>query len=492
MGIDQKKFQWTIEELFSSNYFKRFCGVCWSGLHIWCTSWSCRLPWQAIFVISLFFQFTLVSAAFCQSNIAKRLEKIIKARQEVSLIVSQIRDGKSLPVFEVRSETPKVPASVMKVLTTWHAFDRLGADARFVTKFYQAKDGMLYIIGDGDPGLTTEKLWIIARQLRHAGVTNVTGITIHDSLGLVRGRESANPYGAPVALLSLNFNSRGFLACRRGAKISVAAEPWENHPAPIGKVGSGNSRIEVLSRKDADGEVVSGKVGQGCSTSYISIDDPGQYFGKTLQAFLVYLGVRAHGPIKYANFKVGNWDLLHKHLSEPLHQLIRSMNLYSNNIIAEQLTTLLGSKALSPSERHRDSLHKRLAMVKEAFPGSQRIALHDGSGLSRDNLLNAKLVDSVLGDLVLNSSNWLEFMSSLPSAGKSGTLKSWSWNSKLGEVRAKTGTLNGVRSLAGFIRDRCSNLYSFAMFQSPASPMMYSLEQQVAQAIAQEGCRAKH
>lgn len=450
-----------------------------------------RFRSQAVFVISLLCQLTLGAAAFSQSNIAKRLDQITKGQKEISLSVSLLKEGKSFLVFEVRSETPKVPASVMKVLTTWHALDRLGADARFVTKFYQSADGMLHIVGDGDPGLTTESLWIIARQLRHAGIAAVTGITIHNSLGLVRARENLNPYGAPVSLLSLNFNSRGFLACRRGTKVLVAAEPWENHPTPISKVVSGTSRIEVVSRKDAAGEVVTGKLGQGCSTNYISIDDPGQYLGKTLQAFLVYLGVHAHGPIKYENFEVGKWDLLHKHQSESLHELIRSMNLYSNNIIAEQLTTLMGSKSLPPNERHRDGVQKRLARIREVFPWVQRIALHDGSGLSRDNLLNAKLVDSVLGDLVLNSSNWLEFMSSLPLAGKSGTLKSWSWNSKLGEVRAKTGTLNGVRSLAGFIRDKCSNLYSFAMFQSPASPKMYSLEKQVAQAIAQEGCQMR-
>lgn len=397
-----------------------------------------------------------------------------------------------------RAELPLKPASILKVLTSAVALQELGPEYRFPTQLYAAgQQGQgverLYVRGSGDPAMTTETLWILARSVRNAGIRQVA-VLVGDDTSFVgnASREGQRAYEAASSALSLNFNSVELIACPSfpGAQARVFAEPFEFaqragvHILNSVQTGSGKASAVQFQETSCSGQQkpcaqsfqASGHIGQGasCGRQYRSVQNPRHYFLTTLRGFLEAVGVQV-GSIETGSQRTpGTARLLSTHESKALAVILRDLNQYSSNFIAEQILMALGAQTGSREFLIGQSFHREIGkqrMVnflqgrKVWTPGS---VLEDASGLSHANRLSAKSILSAMLFLLSNEKFRPEFESSLAVLGQSGTLKRRKSPEPGLFLRGKTGTLNGVKSLAGTLRSRSGRVQAFVLIQNNA------------------------
>ncbi len=269
------------------------------------------------------------------------------------------------------ADRPLVPASLAKIPTTAFALQALGPDFRFQTRFFadgswkeDTLDGDLVVAGGGDPFLVSERLWLLARDLRAAGLRRVAGRLVldeswfgPDSLDPVRGVErevSERPYAAQLSPLAVNFNA----AAVRITPAAVAGKPAEAaaDPLPTGylrivngvrTVGSkGTESWSMSLQPEGAGEVarLSGTVraAQPSFVEYRSVRWPGRFAASLLRAFLVDAGIAVDGATVTGRRPPGAAPFF-SFPSLPLRDLVSSTNRYSNNFMADLLAMALGA-----------------------------------------------------------------------------------------------------------------------------------------------------
>jgi D-alanyl-D-alanine carboxypeptidase/D-alanyl-D-alanine-endopeptidase (penicillin-binding protein 4) len=233
-------------------------------------------------------------------------------------------------------------------------------------------------------------------------------------------------------------------------------------------------RLLVSSTPDGSGGrqriIVEGRLPAGgrTSVSWRKIDDPAQYVGQTLRRLLELRGVRVTGAVRRGAVPPGA-QLFHVVESEPLADVARRINKSSNNFMAEQLLKALGAASAGPP----GSWGSGLAAVESflATIGLPRgsYVMKNGSGMNDANRFSARQTARLLAELVRRFPLSAEFLSSLPLAGKDGTMR-WRLDGPetAGRVRAKTGTLDGVYSLAGYMETSAGERLVFAILVNDA------------------------
>jgi D-alanyl-D-alanine carboxypeptidase/D-alanyl-D-alanine-endopeptidase (penicillin-binding protein 4) len=359
------------------------------------------------------------------------------------------------------------PASVTKVLTTAAALQQLGSTFRFRTSVYRDAEGVLRVVGRGDPSFNDAQLTVLAKQLRSKGITQIRQLIADDSY--VQG-EVVNPtwqwediqsdYGAPIGSLIVNENLFNIKLVPQlvGRPLQISwsdaneARVWrianqsvtvaENQPATvnIGRDLSGNV-LRVQGQLAINAEAVSVN---------LPVVDPNYYFLRRFRAALV------KEQINLVNTAVGrgaSQQELAAVQSPPLTELIGKTNLDSNNLYAEALLRVLAVKQVrQPNQSSADvGLEVLKKTLTELGVDSTTYITVDGSGLSRRNLISPEaLVQTFRG--IARTPNASIYKASLPVAGKSGTLKFRFQNTPAeGIVQAKTGTMTGVVSLSGYV-----------------------------------------
>ncbi len=150
------------------------------------------------------------------------------------------------------------------------------------------------------------------------------------------------------------------------------------------------------------------------------------------------------------------------HRSRPLADLLRTMNKESDNLYAEQVLKALGAERVGPPGSAEKGLRSVKAFLDTLGVNPEEFRLVDGSGLSRSNAVSPEVLVNVLAWMYRQFKLSPEFVSSLPVAGEDGTLAH-----RLGQFsrlsRAKTGTLKGVSSIAGYAVNRRGEVLAFAV-----------------------------
>jgi len=312
------------------------------------------------------------------------------------------------------ADEPFVPASVTKVVTAWLALQVLGEDYRFETRFYLDAKRVLYVHGGGDPFLISEELAVLAEALVAAiGKKPVTGIVLDASyyptdLRIPGVEDSNRSFDALNSALAVNFNTIN--AVRRGNKVESAEKQ-----TPITELAINQFRAR-------------GPNGRG----RISLNqEPAlslQYAGELLAAFITKAGGGVTGKIT-TRFVPANLSPVYVHRqSRPLAEILRELLHGSNNYVANQIFLEMGAKSLGGPV----SLEKSVAVARKVLAThglADAIQLEEGSGLSRGNHFTARGLAKVL-NLFAPHVGLLE-------SGKG--------------VSYKTGTLEGVRTLAGYV-----------------------------------------
>jgi D-alanyl-D-alanine carboxypeptidase/D-alanyl-D-alanine-endopeptidase (penicillin-binding protein 4) len=368
-----------------------------------------------------------------------------------------------------------VPASNMKVFTALAALSALGPTHHFETgiRADAAPDAEgavqnLYVMGGGDPALTSEDVWRLAADLRREGLRRVRGDIVLDASRFDDqrwhpswGKVSARAYHAPVSALTVNYGSFAVEVAPGGAPgepLRVVVDP----PVPFlqlvnrGQTLGPKTRAELVvdRRPAADGEqvVVSGgvRVGSAPKAYPRSVLDPVRYAGAVLKMQLEANGVVVDGGIVRGAAPSGSAELL-AFEGKSLGEIVRLFVKYSNNTIAESLVKDIGL-AEAP-DAGPATWSRGLAAMRSELEGlgleMDRITMVDGSGLSYGNKVPPRVL---VHALVVGERSFRfgpEFVAALPIAAADGTLEKRAEGAAYG-VRAKTGLLTRVTGLSGF------------------------------------------
>jgi D-alanyl-D-alanine carboxypeptidase/D-alanyl-D-alanine-endopeptidase (penicillin-binding protein 4) len=374
------------------------------------------------------------------------------------------------------------PASCMKLITSAAALSLLGPDYRFKTDFYadrQVKNGtigMLYVAGTGDPLLVSEQIWRIARVLYDMGLRKITGgIVVDDSFFdsydvPKKPGEEYRAFSAKTAATAVNFNSVTIHIApgEPGTPAIVTADPPTEYFKIANKVMTGGKyAADAFSTLENGHEVltVRGTIPESFSVAevYRSIADPSAYAGYVMKYVLEQNGIAVAGQVSRGGVPSGA-RLLTSEVSKPLATIIREMNKFSNNFIAEQVVKHLGSVRYGrpgSTEKGLKAMQEYLAALGIRPDG---YTIENGSGLSEKTRLSsaqlARLLSAAYQDFTIRP----EFMASLSIVGVDGTTRRWKKESALnGLVRAKTGTLNNVSTFAGYVPMKDGRIAAFAI-----------------------------
>ncbi len=380
-------------------------------------------------------------------------------------------------LYEKNPDLLLVPASVAKVVTGAAALVRLGQAYEFSTELYGELsadgariEGPLYIKGYGDPWLVTERLVILADSFRGRGIQEIQGDLVVDESFFDQVRyneswkgaeESDDSYVASTGALSVNFNAitavvrpgRG-----KGDPAVVASEPVTAYVEIENKVktgGEGTGTYIEGDRASNEGRVrlaLRGRIALGARAKriYKNVEDPAAWAGTLIEVFFEQQGIQVKGRVRAGVVPEGA-PLLDRLGSQPLPLVLRDLNKYSNNFVAEQIVKTLGALDAGPPGTWEKGLAVLDRFLREIGAPEGGWRLRDGSGLSPQDRLSAHTLVHVLAAVFQDHRIRPDYEAGLSVGGADGTVrKRFRDDPLLRRVRAKTGHLAGVSSLAGY------------------------------------------
>lgn len=367
------------------------------------------------------------------------------------------------------------PASVMKLVTTYAALDLLGPAYVWQTDVLHdgrlsdgTLQGNLYIRGGGDPKITLERFWLWLRELRARGIDRIDGDVILDQSLFSRSAahfiddEPLRAYKAEPRALLVNFNAfRVRLEPGADSTVSIDMFPSLREISIDNRLKSSAGpcpawRDAVVYSIEAAAHVrvlkLEGVLPSSCGARELHLEllDADAYIGALFETLWRELGGVLKGRVRVGETPAAA-TLVSRFQSEPLALVIRDINKYSNNVMARQLLLTLAARTQRPASAEA-GVGAIEAWLRANGLASRALVIENGSGLSRTERLSAHGLAKLL-EHAWRSPYAPEFVGSLPIGGLDGTLRN---RFKLGDrgVRLKTGSLDGVRSIAGYVRDR--------------------------------------
>ena len=460
-----------------------------------------------VFPIALLFTAlcALVPAAQAQKlppDVDAALARAKVPRDAVSVLVidadptARGSGANSAPRLSHRSATPMNPASVMKLVTTFAALDLLGPAYTWRTPVYlegAVREGTLYgnlyIQGQGDPKLVLERLWLLLRRVQGLGIQAIAGDIVLDSNAFaVQPSDPANfdgeplrPYNAAPDALLLNYKAvvMTFTPDRTTNLAQVQFDPplaGVQMQATVPLLASPNNGLTECGDyrgalkadfSDANRIRFAGGYPANCGEKVwpVAYADPQSYAVRAVRGLWQDMGGKLSGAVRMGQVPapISAGKPAFEVSSATLAEIIRDINKYSNNVMAQQVFLTLGR--VVPAEAGA-------AQVPGTFVASrgvverwwtQRISADDlpvldnGSGLSRQERISAQGLGRLL-QTVYQSPLMPELMSSLPISGVDGTLKRMKSRAS-GSAHLKTGSLNNVVAVAGFVHASSGKRY---------------------------------
>ena len=406
-------------------------------------------------------------------------------RAAVAVLIQDV-DG-SPPVVAHRTQEPMNPASVMKLVTSFAALDRLGPAFTWKTRVgtraelrRQTLHGDLFVTGGGDPRLSRERLWLLLRELRAQGVRRIDGDVVTDRSFFrlpphdpgAFDQRPLRPYNAGADALGVDYG-----AIRLRVTPTVAGTQVVSDPLPAGLIVDnrirggangpcGDPTASLSATRTANGVLsLDGTLPASCTEAFdwnLSPLPPDQLFEGLFRTLWKELGGEIGGRFRDGQTPA-DARLLAESVSPSLPEVLRDMNKWSNNVIAREVLATLGALA-EPGE---DSVAAGGRVVLQSLAdngiATGGLVVDNGAGLSR----GARISAATLGQLLQSawrSRTMPELLASLPVAGVDGTArKRLPGSPAAGSAHVKTGTLDGVRSLAGYVLARSGHRYTVVL-----------------------------
>ena len=376
------------------------------------------------------------------------------------------------------------PASVMKLVTTYAALDLLGPAYTWKTGVWIESaavngvlEGNLYLKGSGDPRFAIEHLSALLRQLRVRGIEHIHGDIVLDRTvfnvpAIDPGAfddKPMRPYNVGPDGLLLNFRALRFTLLPENGKPRLLMETPSDGlrvdnqlRMTEGACGSNwKDQLSIRLIPESRGKRLefSGSYAEQCGEKSLHLSplDADAQTSGLIRALWKELGGSLDGQVRAGATPAGS-RLLAQHESAPLADAVRDINKFSNNVMARQVFLTLGnSGAPASAERARQRISDWLTSRKLQFG---ELVLDNGSGLSRVERISAGSLNRLLLDAWKNPV-MPEFISSLPIVGIDGTMKKRLKESDAsGRAHIKTGTLDGVKTAAGYALDAQGRRYA--------------------------------
>ncbi|PXW24312.1 D-alanyl-D-alanine carboxypeptidase/D-alanyl-D-alanine endopeptidase [Paraburkholderia caballeronis] len=394
---------------------------------------------------------------------------------DVSVVIEKI--GDRLPSVAVNAGQPMMPASTMKLVTTWTALSMLGPDFRWRTSAYTEGSvdasgvlhGDLYIKGTGDPKLVPEELIDLVQKIRAAGITRIDGALVLDKTefdastrDLPPFDDDANaPYNVGPDPLLYAFKSLTFTLAPSREGVSVDVIPpisqlqIDNHIRM--RAGACNGLLPTPQiEPGANGEVTAsfaGAYAMRCGERSINMAAPvdhSAFFAGGFLALWQQAGGSFGGAIREGKVPPGA-RLVAVHQSPPLADVVHDINKFSNNVMARNLFLTLGAVASRSPSTTAKAASAVTTFLRRNGVDMPELVLDNGCGLSRDEHVSALSLANLLQ--AANASPVAQvFVDSLPVAGVDGTMRNRLANQPVGgNAHIKTGTLRDVRAIAGYV-----------------------------------------
>ena len=411
-----------------------------------------------------------------------------------SVLVSPADPGDDL--YSLNAAKLMMPGSTMKIVTLAAAAELLGWDHQFETQVVSSAlidqgvlRGDLVVVGSGDPsiserGETPGTLRAIARRVREAGIVRIEGGVVgqddlFDDNGFGDGWTLDNlPYGYSAAVSALEYNEGSVdLVIRAGAAtgepVEIQVRPEgsrlqvDNRLVTVPESGTGMLRLKRL--PGTSRVIVEGQIPANAApfVRTASVDNPTAFFVSAFRDALTAEGIQVHGDAVDIDDFLAKPDLsgarvVVSHRSPPLRQIAVSMMKVSQNQYAEALLRAIGGR------------DKAANVLRGWGLANDSYVIADGSGLSRYNYATSEALVRVLRHMRNEPKHAQAFSDSLPVAGRDGPLlRRLAATPAEGRVRAKTGTVDNVRAITGYVDTVGGELLLFAIlannFTVPAS-----------------------
>ena len=403
-------------------------------------------------------------------EVATALQRARVPEEALSVVVRELSGHRS--VLTLQAERSVNPASLTKLLTTYAALDRLGPGWSWATPVWVVgtlKDGVLdgsvHIKGSGDPKLVIERVWLLLRRLQQAGVQDIRGDILLDGSAFAVPEGSAadfdgdptRPYNVRPSALLLNYKSVNytFVPDIPTGLARVLAEPAlagtaVDRSVPL-TAGACSDWRSTLKPSFGDSVRFAGSYPVACGEQAWAVADlqPATYNARLLEALWKSMGGRLGGSIREGPAPTETPPSFELR-SPPLAEVVRDINKFSNNVMAQQLFFTLGASPLArtpaTAEAAREALRGWMTeKLGELPPGT---VIDNGSGLSRETRMTAQTLARVL-TLAFDSPVMPEFVASLPIAGIDGTMRRS--RATAGRAHLKTGSLRDVAAVAGYV-----------------------------------------
>jgi D-alanyl-D-alanine carboxypeptidase/D-alanyl-D-alanine-endopeptidase (penicillin-binding protein 4) len=424
--------------------------------------------------INLFFSLKL----FASQN--EVIRKIIKKYKVDERKLSMIVVGNENKDFELNSTKLMIPASLTKIATATTVLSTLPANFKFKTELYTngkiekgVLKGDLCFKGGGDPAFVSEKMWFLVNELVRNEFNKIDGNLVYDTSRfdaeiVDKNREKGRvdrAYDAPISPLSFNWNSVNVFVrpgFRVGDTARVFADPVntyieiENKTKTVASGKSSTVTVTRLPKDDHDIILLNGNIAIDDDelVFYKGITNPPLWTALQLKSFLKQRNIEVTGKVVSGNCAISSKKLASVD-SKNINEIVNDMMKFSNNFVAEMLAKNLGAikKPEAPS-RMEDGIDVIKAFLESIGFTKNEYVLENVSGLTRENRFSALQISKLLSFVKEHFQIYPEFTTSLPIAGVDGTLKKRMKGSEGGIVRAKTGYLDGVIGLAGFIEEK--------------------------------------
>jgi len=386
---------------------------------------------------------------------------------------------RTAPALAHGAERPMSPASTMKLLTTYAGLELLGPAYTWKTEVYANRplaggvlDGDLLIKGYGDPTLNLEKFWLLLRELRSRGVREIRGDLVLDKSYFAVAHqepgtfdnEPLRAYNVEPDALLVNFNVVRLRLAPQAGKLQVAADPLPARLAIVNAVqldssacGDWRSGITTVTRETPDGITLDlgGRYSADCGEKPLNLSllKNGHYVFGLFQQLWTELGGSIVGNVRAGPIPT-DARLLASATSPALAEVIRDINKFSNNVMARQLYLTIGAERAGPpgsTANAAQALQGWLGAKGMHFP---ELVVDNGSGLSRTERISPRHLGMLLR-AAFDSPVFGELESSLPIVAVDGTMKKRLGEQTVaGHAHIKTGSLEGVKAIAGYVFDR--------------------------------------
>jgi serine-type D-Ala-D-Ala carboxypeptidase/endopeptidase (penicillin-binding protein 4) len=394
------------------------------------------------------------------------------------------------PLASHLPDTPRNPASVMKLVTSFAALQGLNPAYTWRTEVHALgpiEDGVLrgdlLIRGGGDPYLVAEEFWKLVGGLRERGLRRIEGDLVFDvsrfqlppeDPGRFDGRPDRVYNLVPHPLL-VNFNAMRFefQPGGDGRSVHVTTVPELHNLQVLNRLSlasggcSGYQRGITLSVQESARQrvLLEGRFPNGCRDYRLTrtVLQPESYAYALFKLYFRQLGGQFDGGWRWGQLPVVEGlaaaladrdtasGALYVHHSRPLGELVRLVNKYSNNVMTRHLELALGAERFGWPATPQNGNRAMIEILEAHGLDTRGMVIDNAAGLSRDGRLTARQMARLL-QVAWEAPYMPEFVSSMALSGLDGTLtRRFNGQPSLGRMHLKTGSLNDVSGIAGYV-----------------------------------------